>query len=370
MKSMLRTKSGLPKHCCWNTDQRGNRYVRFRKGGFTTYLTGIPWSEDLMRQYATALEGVNSKATGDVGVERTKSGSFNALVVSYYRSPEFRGLKASTQTVRRNIIERFRNEHGDKPISRLGRVHIKEIIGAKATTPEAANNLLKVLRLILNYAVSIDMLQSNPAIGIKRCRSTNADGIQTWTEDEVPKFIDRHPVGTMAHLAMMLMLCTGQRRSDAVRMGWQHIRNGKIALRQEKTNTPLIIPIHPDLEQALAAVPRTNLTFLVTMHGKPFISAGFGNWFRERCDEAGLTQCSSHGLRKLAATRLAEAGCSEREIMAVTGHKSVSEVSRYTKAADQSRLAEQAAKRLAATRTNREKKLSSAPNLLDKTASK
>jgi len=98
---MLRTKSGLPKHCCWNEDQRGNRYVRFRKGAFTANLTGIPWSEDFMRQYATALEGVNSKTTSNTGAERTKPGSFNALVVSYYRSPNFWGLKASTQAVRR-----------------------------------------------------------------------------------------------------------------------------------------------------------------------------------------------------------------------------------------------------------------------------
>jgi integrase len=343
--------------------------VRFRKGGFTLNLTGIPWSEDFMRQYAAALEGVTS-ANNNIGVERTKAGSFNALVVSYYRFPEFRGLKASTQSVRRNIIERFGNEHGDKPISRLARSHIKEIIGAKANTPEAANNLLKVLRLLLNYAVSIDMISSNPTIGIKKYRSANADGIHTWTEDEVPQFLSRHPVGTMAHLAMMLMLCTGQRKSDAVRMGWQHIRNGKIAVRQEKTNTPLLIPIHPDLAQALAAVPRTNLTFLVTKFGKPFTAAGFGNWFRERCDEAGLPQCSSHGLRKLKATRLTNVGCSDREIMAITGHKSVSQVSPYTKARDQSLLAEQAMAKLTTPRTNRDEKLSSTPTLLDKTVAK
>jgi integrase len=347
---MLRVKNGLPKHCCWNTDRHGRRRVRFRKGAFSTYLIGIPWSEDFMRQYATALEGVSTKATGNIGVERTKAGSFNALVVSYYRSPEFRGLKASTQVMRRNIIERFRLEHGDSPINRLARSHIKEIIGAKANTPEAANNLLKVLRVLLNYAVSVDMIPSNPTIGIKKYRSENPDGIHTWTEDEVPQFLARHPIGTMAHLAMMLMLCLGQRRSDVVRMGWQHIRNGKITLRQEKTNTALLIPIHPDLEQALALAPRNNLTFLVTMFGKPFTTAGFGNWFRERCDEAGLPQCSSHGLRKLAATRLTNVGCSDREIMAITGHKSVSQVSPYTKARDQSRLAEQAMTKLVATR--------------------
>ena len=371
---MLRTKSGLPKHCCWNTDQRGNRYVRFRKGAFTINLTGIPWSEDFMRQYAKALEGVNNTA-GNLGAERTKPGSFNALVVSYYRSPDFLGLKASTQARRREYLERFRKEHGDKPINRLTRGHIKDIIGAKANTPEGANNLLKVLRLILNFAVDDGMLASNPAIGVKRYPSKNPDGYHTWTEDEVAQFIERHPLGTKAYLAMMLMLCTGQRRGDAVHMGWQHIRmdNGmkKIAVRQEKTNTPLLIPIHPDLERALEAAPRDNLTFIMTRTGKPYMKMGFSNWFRDRCDEAGLPQCSAHGLRKLAATRLAHAGCTDREIMAITGHKSVSEVSRYTKAAEQSRLAEQAAaKQLAAAGTKRHEKLSSAPDPLDKMASK
>src|SRR5215471_2591219 len=122
---MLRTKSGLPKHCGWNLDRAdGKRRVRFRKGGFSSYLTGIPWSEDFMRQYAAALEGVQAPAR-ELGVQRTTPGSFDALVVSYYRSPEFRGLKASTQIMRRNIIERFRNEHGSKPVRPLDRSHIK-----------------------------------------------------------------------------------------------------------------------------------------------------------------------------------------------------------------------------------------------------
>jgi integrase len=354
---MLKAKSGLPKYCSYNEDQRENRYVRFRKGGFSTNLTGIPWSEDFMRQYATALERLNSQATGNIGAERTKPGSFNALVVSYYRSPDFLGLKPSTQAFRRYILERLRKEHGEKRIAHLERRHIKDIMGERADTPDAANNLLKVLRLLLNYAISIDMLQNNPAIGIKRYRSRNPDGIHSWIEDEATQYITRHPVNTMEHLALQLMLCTGQRRSDVIRMGWQHIRidNGqrKIAVRQEKTNTQLLIPIHADLEQALAATPRDRLTFLVTAYGKPFTAGEFSGWFRDRCDEAGLPQCSAHGLRKLAAVRLNHAGCSDREIMAITGHKSVSEVSRYTRGSDQSHLAEQAMAKLAATAKNK-----------------
>ena len=124
---MLRTKSGLPKHCGWNTDRHGVRRVRFRKEGFSTYLKGTPWSPVFMEQYALALDSVKEQANS-VGAERTVPGSLNALIVKYYRSPEFRGLKTSTQTARRSIIEPFRHQHGTKPVARLTRAHIKDIM--------------------------------------------------------------------------------------------------------------------------------------------------------------------------------------------------------------------------------------------------
>jgi integrase len=338
---MLRTKTGLPRHCTYQADRYGNRRVRFRRRGVSVYLTGIPWSEEFMRQYAAALERVQAEA-GNVGAaKRTLPGSFSALCVSYYGSPEFRGLRASTQTVRRNIIERFRAEHGHRLLKDLERAHIRHIIGAKANTPEAANNLLKVLRVMLDYAVSINMAAHNPAVGVKRY-TKKGEGIHTWTEAEVAQFEAHHLIGSKPRLALALMQHTAQRRGDVVRMGWQHVQGDSIAVRQEKTGRPLLIPMHPELALALASAPRTNLTFLVTEFGAPFTSAGFGNWFRERCNEAGLPQCSAHGLRKCAATRLAEAGCSLHQIMAVTGHKSMSSVKPYTDRADQARLAREA----------------------------
>ena len=178
---MLRTRNGLPKHCSWNVDRHGTRRVRFRKAGFSTYLTaGPPWSPAFMEAYGLALQGVQAQAS-TIGASRTIPGSVNALIVSYYRSPEFRGLKASTAAVRRNIIEAFRREHGGKPLARLERNHVKNIIGAKADTPEAANNLLKTLRLLLNYAVDIGMLASNPAIGVKRYKR-RGEGFHPWSE--------------------------------------------------------------------------------------------------------------------------------------------------------------------------------------------
>jgi integrase len=319
-----------------------------------------------MRQYTAALDGVRAQ-TANIGAERTIPGSFNALCVSYYRSPEFRGLKQSTQASRRNIIERFRAEHGDKPLARLGRGHVKDIIGAKADTPEAANNLLKVLRVMLNYAISIDMIASNPAMAVKRYRA-RGEGFHSWSEGEIAAFEARHPIGTRARLAFNLLLYTLQRRSDVVRLGWQQVRGDAIALRQEKTDAPLVIPMHPELAHALASTPRTNLTFLVTERGAPFTAAGFGNWFRTQCNLAGLPQCSAHGLRKAGTTRLANAGCSAEQIKAMTGHQSLSEVQRYTRRADQQRLARQAMNMQLGA--EREQKLSNLPTRLDKSEAK
>ena len=250
-------------------------------------------------------------------------------------------------------MERFRREHGDKPVARLEPAHIAGIIAAKAATPATGNNLRKTLCHPLEHAITLGMIARNPAAGIKGFK-IKGDGVHTWREAEVTRFEERNPPGTLAYLALHLLLDTGQRRSDVVRMGWQHIRKtpdgDKIAVRQEKTDAPLLIPIVPRLARALGRVPRTNLTFLLTSKGTPFTANNFGKWFRKLCNEAGLPQCSAHGLRKLTATRLADAGCSEREIMAVTGHRSVAEVSRYVKAAEKSRLAERAMEKLSKRR--------------------
>jgi hypothetical protein len=148
-----------PRFCSWNIDRHGKRRVRFRRRGVTAYLTGIPWSEDFLRQYARAMEGVQAQA-GNVGAGRTKPGSIDALVVSYLKSVDFAALKPTTKAVRMRIIEReIRIPHGDKPVRLLGRGHVKNIIGAKVNTPEAGNNLLKILRTLLAHAVDVGMIE-------------------------------------------------------------------------------------------------------------------------------------------------------------------------------------------------------------------
>ena len=110
-------------------------------------------------------------------------------------------------------------------------------------------------------------------------------------------------------------------------------------VRQQKTGIELLIPVHPILAEIIAKTPNGHLTFLTTQYKRGFAGVSFGHWFRKRCNEAGLPHCSAHGLRKAAARRLADAGASMHEIAAVTGHASLKEVQRYTRGADQRRLA-------------------------------
>ena len=130
-------------------------------------------------------------------------------------------------------------------------------------------------------------------------------------------------------------------------MGCQHISEGVIKVRQQKTGATLRIPIHPVLKAVLEATPTGHLAFLTTRTGKSYGANDFSEQFRIWCDAAGLPQhCVFHGLRKAALTRLADIGCTVHEIRAIGGHTSLREIERYTRAAEQERLARQAMARL------------------------
>jgi len=197
------------------------------------------------------------------------------------------------------------------------------------------------LRLICRFAVANNWLRVDPTLSIKPIRAKSG-GFATWSEDDIGQFEKYWQKGTRQRLAFALLLYTGQRRGDVVCMGRQHVSDGCIHVVQSKTGAKLKIPLHPRLKAEIKNTPNGNMAFLITEFGKPFTAAGFGNWFREACDKAGLKQRSAHGLRKAAARRLAEEGCSVHEIAAITGHRTLQEVARYTVAADQERLARSA----------------------------
>jgi integrase len=333
----------LPSYIHAFVDRHGNPRFYFRRPGFKSVaLPGTPYTSTFMEAYEIALAGQPDQ----VGRSRIIPGTVSALVVAYYNSAELKHeLAPETRRKRRNIVEHFREQHGDKRLALLQREHIHKML-AKIDRPHAKKNWLKAIRGLMRFAVLIRMRADDPTDGIKLTMA-KSDGFQTWSEEDIAVFRRHHAIGTRARLALELLLGTAQRRGDVIGMGRQHIRNGVLSVRQNKTGAQLKIPVHPDLRVVLDATPSDHLTFLTTAAGKPFTSDGFGHWFREMCDEAGLHALTAHGLRKAACRRLAEAGCSEKQIAAISGHTSLSEIVRYTKAADQERLAHDAMTKIA-----------------------
>jgi integrase len=314
-------------------DHTGKPRFYFRRAGFKTApLPGLPWSPQFMAAYEAALSGQPLQ----IGVSKSRPGTISGAIVGYYHDQSFLTLAPSTQRPLRGILEHFRAEHGDKRIALLERQHIITLLKPKKRF--AARHWLKAIRALMKYAVDTGLRGDDPTVGVK-LPNLKTDGYHSWTEAEIEQFQERHGPGTKAGLALALLLYTGQRRGDVIRMGRQHIRDGVLQVCQQKTGIELSIPIHTKLATIIAQTQADHLTLLTTTAGKSFSAAGFGNWFRDRCNEAGLRHCSAHGLRKAAARRLAEAGCTMHEIAAITGHASLSEIQRYTKAADQKRLA-------------------------------
>jgi integrase len=335
-------KRKFPRYVTEFLDSRGKWRLRFRRKGQATFYFKTRYPSDAFwDEYNACLKGEAAPHI-EPGSGRAKHGTIDDLVTRFYRSPGWQGMtKESSRKTYRSIIERFRAKHGAKPVAAVKVEHLDAILGSMKATPAAANNLRKVLRRLFAYAVKIGLRADNPAL-LTDCFKIESTGFHTWTEQEIEQFEAFHPVGSKARLAMTLMLWTGQRRSDIVGMGRQHIENGRIRIRQLKTGKAIMVPVSLQLQAVLNTVPKGQMTFLVTEFGKPFTGNGFGNWFRTRCNEAGLPQCSAHGLRKAMSRRLAEGGASHSQGKAITGHVTDKEFSRYAADADQVALADQA----------------------------
>jgi integrase len=201
-------------------------------------------------------------------------------------------------------------------------------------TRRAANNRRKYTSAMFSWAVENGHMRSNPARDVRRIKyATN--GFHTWTVTEVAQFIARHPIGTKPYLALCVLLFTGMRGGDMVKLGRQDTWNGWLRLVPATSEKPIL----PPLVAAIETGPTGNLTFLVTEYGKPFTTKGFQNWFRPRCDEANLLHCTAHGLRKAGATILAENGATTAQLMAIYDWSTPSQAEGYIRAANRTRLA-------------------------------
>jgi hypothetical protein len=178
---MVRTK--LPPHINGFVDRYGRArfYVR-RPGHKNVRLPGLPWSAEFMTAYAEAVEG---QEPTKIGEKRSPAGTVAATVGLYLGSTAFNNLAAETQRNRRNILERFREEHGDKRIAAIEKKHVQAMVTAKGATPQAARNFLIALRAVIAFAIDAGIrADDDPTLGVKRPK-IKTEGYRTWTEDDI-----------------------------------------------------------------------------------------------------------------------------------------------------------------------------------------
>lgn len=316
-------------------------YVR-RKHGRRMRIKADYDTPEFWAQYRAALEG------GSMPPVAAKANALAWALGGYRNSSTWAGFSTATRRQRENIIKAVIKAAGAVPLKDITTDTIRAGRERRAATPHAANNFLKTMRGFFAWAVDGKLVAVDPTKGVKLLVGKNdAGGFRVWSQDELDRFEAHWPVGTRERLAFDLLLYTGLRRGDAVRIGRQHERDGVITIHTEKHRKGkpgelVSLPILPPLVASIAATRTGDMTYLVTDAGRPWVKESFGNWFREISRKAGCPG-SAHGLRKAGATRAANRGASELQLMAIFGWSTGKMAQHYTRSADRVRLARDAA---------------------------
>jgi len=360
----------LPEYVTAYNDRHGKKRYRYRRAGYASgHFKGELGSDEFRAEYTAFQAGKLEQGQG-VGAGRHPVNSIADLIARFVASPTRLGPTAVTQAKVRRILGRFQDRYGvgkngPRYVADFTFEHIDKILEKEREKQpegkrmvggiEAARKLRKELVRLFDYAEKVRMRPagSNPvrlAETVRVGAGQRSPGHVTWSEEDITLYRAKHRLGTSARLALELLLWTGQRRGDVYRFGSSDVKDGRFAFDQAKGGKSMLLPLAPQLVAAIVAMPSPpagTTVYLLNEYGKPFSYAGFGNKFREWCDDAGLPERSAHGLRKANARRLAELGMSQQSIKAVGGWSNDREVATYVAAADQGRLASAAIAALA-----------------------
>ena len=236
-------------------DRHGKvRYYFRRRGSRSVKLPGLPGSIEFMSAYQAALATVAPPPASPKHVIR---GSLTEVTTGYFRSAAFANLSASSQQVYRLVLNPVLAAHGHRLVREMPKAAARNIIEAiGATRPGKANLTRAALSQVMAYAIATGVRTDNPFSGLEQYR-LGTD--HTWTEAEIVQFERCWRLGTRERLAYALLLYTGQRGGDVVKMTRNDIVDGYIRVSQDKarkgTTNELMIPIHPALARALKAGP-------------------------------------------------------------------------------------------------------------------
>lgn len=309
-------------------------YVRIGKGPRVRIRSdfGTPLFD---AQYQAAIEGLPARQDTKDGAS---TGSFAWLIERYRETGAWTNLSLATRRQRENIFKHVLQSAGSRPFGKVTTATIMAARDRRHDTPAQARNFLDAMRGLFRWAVKAKLLTSDPTMGVDNPPRPKTEGFQVWSDEDIAAYEACWPIGTRQRVWLDVLVYTGLRRGDAVRLGRQHVRNGVGTIKTEKTDTVVTLPILPVLSKTLEAGPCGDLTFIAGENGHPLTKESFGNLFRKACRAAGLRDRSAHGLRKAAATRAANAGATVPQLEAIFGWNGGTMASLYTRAADRRRL--------------------------------
>ncbi|WP_415555401.1 tyrosine-type recombinase/integrase [Komagataeibacter saccharivorans] len=273
----------------------------------------------------------------------TSLGTVGHVLTLYYISPEFTRIRPVTRSNRRLYLREM-EKMAEKPIRDITRKMLIEIRDSIAygRGPGAANGFLAITKTFFGWALDREWVDINPAMAIPLLPRGS---LPAWTKEAVQNA--EKTLDPALWRVVVLGVFTGQRRSDLCRMQWSDVKNGFIYVRQQKTGTELRIPIHPILASKLEEWRGDSPYILTTHTDAPWKPVVLTTAMCRAAKQGKIPKgFNVHGLRKLAATLLAEAGCTTHEIASITGHKTLAMVQHYTLSADQERLAKGAVSRM------------------------
>jgi integrase len=331
----------------WVDQKTGNAYAFLRRPGFPRIrLPGVPGSAEFLAGYHAAMNG--EQPTPAANTVRQSQNTIAAAIARYIEEALPKRVNGITLGRQTSTLRKFAaiDGVGTSPLSVLDRKYIDRNI-ADAETVGIANTWLITVRPFCQWAVTQELLAADPTAGIV-LRLPKSDGHATWSEEQIAQFEKRWPIGTRERLLFALLLYTGQRCSDVLKLGRHSIVDGTFPVKQQKTGVEVWVPVHPELTASIAACN------VVELHSETFLGIDqreLNKWFRKACNDAGLpTTCVPHGLRKAFCRRLADLGVPPHQIAALSGHLTLKEVMRYTAAFDRRQAGKQAMAALVAGR--------------------
>jgi integrase len=338
MDSMPRPR---PPYLSLERSRHGKAVWYVRRNGKRIRIRADFGTPEFDADYQAAIAGTPRQTKGP------GEGTLAWLIDRYRDSTAWTGLSAATRRQRENIFLHVIRSAGTQRFAKITAATIVAGRDRRAATPAQARNFLDAMRGLFRWATDARMFKADPTVGVKNPPRKKGVGFRTWTEDDVDAYERRWPVGTRRRVWLDVLLYTGLRRGDAVRLGRQHVRDGIASLKTEKSGfqVTVTLPILTTLAETLKAGPCGDLTFIAGANGHPLTKETFGNEFREACRLAGV-KGSAHGVRKIAATRAANAGATVAQLEAIFGWQGGTMASLYTREADRRRLALEAMRTL------------------------